>query len=424
MEDPLLSHDMPEDSVLKQYDEQVKSAKRPKISKPNKVPLGGAIVAAVITLAIGIFIGRSDLWSGFLPFLGFNNNSSSSYGLNWSSLNEVYNKLVENYDGDIDKNALLEGAKKGLVAAIEDKYTTYMTAEEAAEYEKTVLHGEVGAGVGAEFGLRDGYVRILRTLPDNPARKAGMLAGDIIYKVNGEEVYTLTTEEIAQKIRGEAGTKVEITVVRDGEEKTFKLTREEINNVSADVEYKDDTAIIKVTRFDNDTGTIIEKFAREFEGKGIKKVILDLRGNGGGYVSAAKDLLSLWIDGEPVLVQKSKHLSSDTTYASHGKAILKDMETIVLVNGSTASASEIVTGALKDYGLAKVIGEQTFGKGVVQSLLNLNTGAQLKVTTAHWYTPKDNTINGTGITPDIIVERTFEDINKNRDPQLDRALRE
>lgn len=414
MNDPLLDKNLPE---------SIKSTSTPK--KPSKIPLGNAIVIAVITLVLGIFIGRSnDFWNNFLPYLGFNNTTSDTSGINWSSLNEVYNKLTDNYDGDLDKTALLEGAKKGMIEAVGDKYTVYMTADEAKEYEKSVLHGEVGAGIGAELGLRDGYVRVLRTLPNNPARKAGLLAGDIFYKINGEEVYNSSSEEIAQKLRGEAGSKVTVTIIRDGEEKTFEMTREEINNVSADVEYKDDTAIIKVTRFDTDTGAIVEKFAREFESKGIKKVILDLRGNGGGYVSAAKDLLSLWIDGDPVLIQKSKFLSSDTTYSSHGKAILKDLETIVLVNGNTASASEIVTGALQDYGLATVIGEQTFGKGVVQTLLNLNSGAQLKVTTAHWYTPKDNTINGTGITPDIVVERTFEDINKNRDPQLDAALKQ
>ena len=410
MEDPLLAPAL----------DQPKKPKQPL----EKIPLGSAIVIAIATLALGIFIGRSEnFWQNFLPYLGFKTGiSSNSSGVNWSSLDEVVNQLTANYDGDLDKTELVEGAKKGLVEAVGDKYTTYMTAEEAAEYEKTVLHGEVGAGIGAEFGLRDGYVRILRTLPDNPARRAGLLAGDIVYKVDDEEVYTWSTDDIAAKIRGEAGTKVTLTIVRDNKEKTFELTREEINNVSADVEYKDDTAIVKVTRFDTDTGSLVEKFAREFDEKGIKKVILDLRGNGGGYVSAARDLLSLWIDGETVLIQKSKNLPSDTTLAAHGKAILKGIKTVVLVNGTTASASEIVTGALQDYGLATVIGEQTYGKGVVQSLINLSTGAQLKVTSAHWYTPKDNTINEKGITPDKVVERTFDDINKNRDPQLDAAL--
>ena len=199
------------------------------------------------------------------------------------------------------------------------------------------------------------------------------------------------------------------------------MKREAINNVSAYVEYDGSTAIITVTRFDNDTGKIVQGFAREFKDKGINKVILDLRGNGGGYVSAAQDLLSLWIDGDDILIQKSKHFGNSTTKASSGSAILKDMETVVLVNGSSASASEIVAGALQDYEKATIVGEKTYGKGVVQNLYDLSGGTVLKVTTAEWYTPLDRSINGEGITPDIEVERSYEDINAMRDPQLDKA---
>ena len=297
-----------------------------------------------------------------------------------------------------------------------------MTAKQSADYQKS-LHGKVGAGIGVVMGERDGYIRVLRTLPDNPARKAGIIAGDIIYKVDGEEVYTLDSEEIVKKVRGDAGTKVTVSVVRDGEEKTFEMVREEINSVSADVTYNGDTAIILVTRFDNDTGTLVQKFAEEFKEKGIKKVILDLRDNGGGYVSAAQDLLSLWLDGDTAFIQKSKDSSDKASYASHNKAILKDMKTIVLVNGNTASASEIVAGALKDHKKATIVGTKTYGKGVVQALKTLSGNTLLKVTTAHWYTPNGTDINQTGITPDKEVDRTYEDINSNKDPQLDEALK-
>lgn len=386
----------------------------------RKVSLGGAIIAGAVTLFIGLIIGINwnTISANFLPYLGFRTNTTHN---DWSELDEVYATLAANYDGELDKNALLEGAKTGLVAAADDIYTVYMGREDAAEYE-SALHGNVGAGVGIEMALRDGYVKVLRTLPDNPAIKAGVKAGDIIYKVDDEEVYDKGSEYISTKLRGEAGTKVKLTVVRDGEEKSFDLTREAINNVSAYAEYDGDTAIITVTRFDTDTGTIVQKIvANEFEKRGIKKVILDLRGNGGGYVSAAKDLLSLWIDGEPILVQKGKNNYEETTRANRGQAKLADMKTIVLVNGTTASASEIVAGALKDYGKATILGEQTYGKGVVQTLLDLSGGSMLKVTTARWYTPKGNSINGEGIKPDTEVERSFDDINHNRDPQMDAA---
>lgn len=385
----------------------------------RKISLGGAIIAAVITLVIGIGIGV--FWDNFsanlLPYLGFKTTTKND----WSALDEVYSALANNYNGDLDKSLLIEGAKKGLVAAAGDIYTVYMDKDESSDYQ-AALHGDVGAGIGVEMALRDGYVRILRTLPDNPAEKAGIKAGDIIYKINDEEVYQKDSDYIASKLRGEKGSKVKLTIMRDGEEKSFDLTREEINNVSAYVDYDDKTAIITVTRFDNDTGTIVQKIVNnEFEKRGINKVILDLRNNGGGYVSAAKDLLSLWIDGEPILVQKSRNDQEDIIKSNRGQAKLADVETIVLMNGGTASASEIVAGALKDYDKATLIGEQTYGKGVVQTLLDLSAGTTLKVTTANWYTPKGASINGDGIKPDQIVERTYDDINMSRDPQMNAA---
>lgn len=387
--------------------------------KEKKVSLGNAIIISAI---VGLFCGViganwNNIFGGFAPYLGLNDNSSR---VDWSPLNEVYNKLADSYNGEIDKNVVIEGAKKGLVDALGDVYTTYMTAEKASDFYDD-LHGNVGAGIGVEMGLRDGYVRVLRTLPDNPAKRAGVLAGDIIYKVDGEEVWSLDVEEISKKVRGESGTEVTVTMVRNGKEIDFKMTRELINNVSAYVDYSGHTAIVTVTRFDTDTGTKVQQIAQEFGSKGINKVILDLRSNGGGYVSAAQDLLSLWIDGEKILEQKSLHYGNTVTNAYSGKATLKDMKTIVLVNGSTASASEIVAGALQDYGKATILGEKTYGKGVVQNLFDLSNSTLLKVTTAEWYTPNDRSINKEGITPDVEVERSYEDINAMRDPQLDKA---
>ncbi|MBR2658702.1 S41 family peptidase [Candidatus Saccharibacteria bacterium] len=390
-----------------------------KLWEEKKTSLGNAIIIGTVLAIIGGVIGANwnNIFSGFAPYLGFSNNVSN---VDWSSLNEVYNKLASSYNGEIDEKVVVEGAKKGLVEALGDVYTVYMTPEDSSDFYND-LHGNVGSGIGVEMGLRDGYVRVLRTLPDNPARKAGILAGDILYKVDGEEVWSLSADEISKRVRGETGTEVEITVVRDGKEKTFKMTRETINNVSAYVDYDGKTAIITVTRFDNDTGTKVQAFAQEFASKGINKVILDLRNNGGGYVSAAQDLLSLWLDNQKVLEQKSKHYGNTTSNTSAGRAILKDIKTIVLVNGSTASASEIVAGALQDYGKATILGEKTYGKGVVQNLFDLSGGSTLKVTTAEWYTPNDRSINKEGITPDVVVERSYEDINAMRDPQLDKA---
>lgn len=389
--------------------------------KSRQVSLNTTIFASVITLAIGIFLGTNwnNLYLQFSPYI--NPAQKITSNIKWDDLNEVYSQISSNYDGTIDKTQLIEGAKKGITAALGDPYTVYYDQKEATEF-KSDLNGEIKeAGVGIEMMKQGDYVVVTRTLPNNPARKAGVHAGDVIYAINGEEVWDKDTEIIASKLRGPSGEKVKLTVAREKQKLDFELTREKINNVSADITYQDKTAIISVYRFSEDTGSLVKSFTNDFKNKGINKVILDLRNNGGGYVSAARDLLSLWLDGDKILTQKSATIGQTVTYAKHGEAVLKDTKTIVLVNNATASASEIVAGALKDYKKATILGTKTYGKGVVQTMLELSGGSLLKVTTAHWYTPEGQTINKTGITPDIEVERSYSDINSGKDPQLDKA---
>lgn len=389
--------------------------------KQKQVNLGTTIFSSLITLAIGIFLGANwnNLYLQFSPYI--NPAQKVTSNIKWDDLNEVYSQISSNFDGSIDKTKLIEGAKKGLTAALADPYTVYYDSKEAAEF-KSDLKGEIKeAGVGIEMMKQGDYVVVTRTLPNNPARKAGVHAGDIIFAINGEEVWDKDTEIIASKLRGPSGEKVKLTVARDKQKLDFELVREKINNVSADITYQDKTAIISVYRFSEDTGTLVQSFTKDFKNKGINKVILDLRNNGGGYVTAARDLLSLWLDGDKILTQKSATIGQTITYAKHGEATLKDMKTIVLVNNATASASEIVAGALKDYKKATILGTKTYGKGVVQTMLELSGGSLLKITTAHWYTPEGQTINKTGISPDIEVERSYSDINSGKDPQLDKA---
>ena len=387
----------------------------------KQVNLSTTFFSSLITLAVGIFLGSNwnNLYLQFSPYI--NPAQKITSNIKWDDLNEVYSQISSNFDGSIDKTQLIEGAKKGLTAALADPYTVYYDSKEAAEF-KSDLKGEIKeAGVGIEMMKQGDYVVVTRTLPDNPARKAGVHAGDVIFAINGEEVWDKDTEIIASKLRGASGEKVKLTVARDKQKLDFELVREKINNVSADISYQDKTAIISVYRFSEDTGTLVQSFTKDFKNRGINKVILDLRNNGGGYVTAARDLLSLWLDGDKILTQKSATIGQTITYAKRGEASLKDMKTIVLVNNATASASEIVAGALKDYKKATIVGTTTYGKGVVQTMLELSGGSLLKITTAHWYTPEGQTINKTGITPDIEVERSYSDINSGKDPQLDKA---
>ena len=384
----------------------------------KKVAFSSAFISCAIALAVGIVAG--------LSFNALDKNfDGSTKDINFDSLNEVYQSLEANYDGEVDRQKVLEEAKRGLVNAVADPYSYYMTAEEYREFDDS-LNGNVGAGIGVEISMRENFVKVMRTTKDNPAREAGILAGDIIYKVDDKEMTGLSTEEVANALRGEEGSEVKVTVVRDGEEKDFTLTREIINDESVYVEYRDDnkTAILTISRFDQETGALAEKAAEEIKEKGVEKIILDLRGNGGGYVNAAVDVASLWLDGQLVTTSKSsKHEEYDKEYnAKTGRATLKDIKTIVLTNGSTASAAEILSGALKDHGKATLVGETTFGKGCMQVLERLSNGDVLRVTIANWYTPKGDNISKGGLEPDEKVERTYDQINHEEDPQLDRAL--
>ncbi len=386
----------------------------------KKVNLATTVIVSFITLAIGFGVGLNwkAISNGFNAYIG----GKVAQKVDFSQLEELYERLANNFDGSLEPSKVIEEAKRGLVNAAGDKYTYYLTASEARDF-KADLNGDVGAGIGVEIGERDGYVKVLRTTPDNPARRAGVLAGDIIYQADGEDISALKVEDVAKKLRGAEGTTVVLTVVRGSEELDFTLTRETINNVSAYLDYRGDTAILTISRFDLDTGNLTKKLAQEAIDHGAKKLIVDLRGNGGGYVSSANEVASLWINGDLVVEQRSSNgVYSDQTFAKTGIDILSNMKTVVLINGSTASASEIVAGALKDYGKATLIGEKTYGKGSVQALEEFMSGELLRVTIAKWYTPKGKNINGEGIKPDVEVERTFDQINKEIDPQLEAAL--
>lgn len=344
----------------------------------------------------------------------------SNNELDLSSLQETYRAVADNYDGTIDTQKLVEGAQKGMVNALGDQYTLYMNEAESADFNNN-LEGNIGGGIGVEVGIRNDVPTVVRVLQNNPAEKAGVAVGDIIIEVNGDSTQGLELNDVVTKIRGEAGTTVGLVVSRGGAEKQFSITREQVNNPSAYGEVRDGVGILTITRFDNDTASLARAAARDFTNANVRGVVLDLRGNGGGYVTAAQDVASIWLNKQVVVTErKGGEVVDELTSGS--SPILNGIKTVVLVNESSASASEIVAGALRDHGAAELVGETTFGKGSVQQLLNLSSGATLKVTVARWYTPSGNNISEKGITPDLTVKRTVEDINANKDPQLDAAL--
>lgn len=343
--------------------------------------------------------------------------------LNHKELDQTYALIKQKFDGKIDPKVLMDGANKGLVEALGDRHTAYLTPKEAEEFNKN-LEGDIGGGIGAEVGVRKNLITIIRPLKNSPAIKAGLQAGDVVFKVNDEEIGNQTLEQVIQKIRGKPGTEVKLTVIRKDQPKPFeiKIIRQFINNPSVNLDFKDDVAILTVSRFDKQTALLARQEADKIKSRGIKKIVLDLRGNAGGYLTAARDLAGLWLDGQLVVSERVGDKTVQEFFAKKGDNILNDAKTVVLMNAGSASASEIVIGALKDYERAHLIGETSFGKGSVQELLNLPNGGQLKVTIARWYTPQGHNIDGQGIKPDQDVELTADDWQNDRDPQLQAAL--
>ena len=383
--------------------------------------LSSAILLIIIASSIGLgFLAgnyKYQIIAAIGPVFGYKAHSGS---LNLSSLEETYSKLASNYDGNLDSQLLIEGANRGMVAAAGDNYTEYMSQKEATDFENS-LTGNIGGGIGAEIGLKNKKIIIIRALPDNPAKKAGLAANDIILSVNDQVTEGLTVEEAVGIIRGDVGTTVKLIIQRNNEIKEFVITREIINNPSIESSVSaEGIGILTISRFDNETGNLARVAAQGFIKQNVKAVILDLRGNGGGYVSAARDIASLWLDNKVVMTEKSGNVIRDVV-RTQGEALLSGIPTVVLVNGGSASASEIVAGALRDYGVAKLIGEKTFGKGSMQQILPLSGGAQIKVTIAKWYTPNDINLNKNGLDPDTVVGLTQDGIDKGIDAQIDAA---
>jgi carboxyl-terminal processing protease len=238
--------------------------------------------------------------------------------------------------------------------------------------------------------------------------------------VNDESTSGWTVEKAVSVIRGEAGTTVKLNIQRGNEVKDYTITRAIINNPSVDGSVTDGVGTMTITRFDTETGDLARVAAQDFVNQGVKAVILDLRGNNGGYVSAAVDVAGLWLDNQIIVTERVGNAVRDTL-KSGSNAILSGIPTVVLVDGGTASASEIVAGALQDHNVAKLVGDTTFGKGSVQLPISLDGGAELKVTIARWYTPNGKNINQQGIVPDSTVLLTQNDVDQGIDPQLDEA---
>lgn len=372
------------------------------------------VIVAIVSFVAG---ARSDaLFANVASVFGVRTSNKT---IDLSSVQKTYQELIANYDGKLDTQKLIYGANRGLVEAAGDPHTAYMDPDETKEFDKS-LSGQIGGGIGAEIGLRNNKPTIIKPLENSPAQKAGIKAGEVIVKVNDESSSDWSVEKVVSKIRGEVGTSVKLTLLSGGQTREVSVVRQNIVSPAVESEIDGEIGILKVNRFGDDTVSLARKYASEFVEKGVKKVILDLRNNPGGTVGAAQGLLGIWLDNQIAMTER-RGSEIVKTLRTTGTPVLGNMKTVVLINGNSASASEITAGALREYGKATLVGQKSYGKGSVQIVLGLPGGSQMKVTEARWYTPKGKNIDKTGIEPDVKVDLSSDDVNNNVDPQMDKA---
>lgn len=384
--------------------------------------LGVTLLAAVLIFGLGLGIGAGRISLGTDTIFQKSVSKNLPANLDYATVEQVYDSLKSNFDGQLAVDDLLDGLKQGLARSTGDPYTEYLDPEAAKDFNNE-LQGTF-TGIGAELSKDKNLIVIVSPISGFPAEKAGLKPKDAIIEIDGESAYDLSITEAVSKIRGPKGTKVKIKIIRNGsEELTFEIVRDQITIPSVEAEILDgNIGYLKISRFAEDTAGLARQAANNFTNAKVRGVILDVRGDPGGLLDAAVDLSSLWLTPGKTVLQEKRDGAVIKTYPAKGMAILAGMPTVVLINEGSASASEITAGALKDNGAATLIGVKSFGKGSVQRLINLGDGSMLKVTIARWYTPGGRNIDKEGIEPDQKVERTDEDIKNNRDPQQQAAI--
>jgi carboxyl-terminal processing protease len=381
------------------------------------------LLALLVTaLVIGAF--AAGITTAWLLVHGkpANAQETADFGVFW----EAWHHVEVSFLGELPTTQHLAwGAIRGALATLDDPHTTFLEPQ-PRQREKESLSGRFG-GIGAYVSKADDGSIVLDPMPDLPAEQAGVQTGDILAEVDGAKIAPeMSVDDVVNLIRGEVGTIVRIALVREGhsEPLVIAIERQEIPTPTVQarmLEGTDGIGYIQITLFSSRTDRELERALDELEDQGMTKLVIDLRGNGGGLFDAAIDVASEFLSGGVVLYQVSKADRERTETAKRGGRFTTG-PLVALVNGATASASEIVVGALQDQGRAVIIGERTFGKGSVQSVFDLSDGSSVHVTSAQWLTPNRHQISGQGLTPDLEVTISDEDRSQGHDPQLERAI--
>lgn len=373
------------------------------------------IIALLFSFGFGFYCGEVEGKAKITPVEGLD------FSLFW----EVYHALQESYVNpeDIDNEKIMYGAISGMTASLDDPYTVFLDPERAKIFDEDIK-GEF-QGVGMEISVKDGQLTVIAPLEGTPAQKAGMRAGDKIIKVDGVLTYDLTIEEAVKLIRGPKKTEVVLTVFRDGwtMSKEIKIIRDVIQIPSLKWELKNDNiAYIKLYHFTEKADIDFKKASLEILDSSAEKIILDLRNNPGGYLHIARNIAGWFLEkGEIVVIEDFSRQNETTEYKSNGPSKFQFFPMVILINEGSASASEILAGALRDNKGIQIVGKKSFGKGTVQMVEKLKQGS-LKITVANWLTPNGHLITGKGLEPDIEIEITEQDFEEDIDPQLDKAI--
>jgi carboxyl-terminal processing protease len=390
-----------------------------KQKSPLRVSKSTYILLGVALFLTGVLVGNKVDIKGLTHSGLASENAKGSP--DYSSVTEAYNALTQNFDGKLDSTKLLDGLKKGLAEATGDPYTEYFPAEDSKSFNEQISGSFVG--IGAELGKENNAIVIISPLKGFPAEKAGLLSKDIILKIDDQDATSLTISDAVKKIRGPKDSTVKLTVLRGSQQIEIPIVRSDIKLPSVESAVLDGgVCSISISRFSDDTDTLVTQAAKDCKDKGTTKVLVDLRNDPGGYLEQAIRVASHWVEpGKNVVSEKRGGIVIKTHPAVIGQEF-KGMKTVVLINEGSASASEILSGALKDYGLATLVGQKSYGKGSVQEVDQLAGGTSIKVTIARWYTPNDKNIDKQGIEPDQKVDITVDQIKAGEDPQKAKAL--
>lgn len=388
------------------------------------------IMLVLLTAFITFMVTSLSMYTYFKnnPILKFEESERSDIDTYLSKIKKAIDKNFL-WQDKINEEELKEGAIKGYVQGLEDKYTEYISKDDMKKFTEDINGSFVGIGIYMIADEESGKIIVYHPIPDSPADKAGIKAGDVIASVNGVEYGYDDFNTIANYIKGEAGTKVKLVIERDGERLDFEIARAkiEINPITSKMLEKN-IGYISLPSFDKDVSIKFKDKTDELITKGAKALVLDLRNNGGGMVDECIDIAELFLDKNKVIMTtKDKNGNVEKNVTKNKQTY--DIPLVILVNENTASASEILTGALKDYNRAKVIGTKTYGKGVIQSVFNLSDGSGLKITTAEYFTPNGIEINKKGITPDTEVKlpdtvKNIYAVEEKEDTQLKKAIEE